>query len=126
MHIRQEAGPGSGIGVTTCKPERVRALQSGRAIGTPKAGMGGAKPIRALRIARGSALDARSRVPNQLHGLRVTAPDELREEPRPIGTRGVGGGSTRCDSHVDAHATAAERQVPLKITRTKRLIAVGS
>jgi transposase len=44
--------------------------------------MGGSRPIRALRIARGSALDARSRVANQLHGMRVTAPHELREEPR--------------------------------------------
>jgi len=42
--------------------------------------MGGSRPIGALRIARGSALDARSRVANQLHG--VTTPDELREEPR--------------------------------------------
>ena len=44
--------------------------------------MGGSRHIRALRIARGSALDARSRGGNQLHGMRVTAPDELREEPR--------------------------------------------
>lgn len=59
-----------------------RAVQSGRASGTPKAGDGRVEAIRALRIARGSALDARSRVANQLHALRVTAPDELREELR--------------------------------------------
>lgn len=59
-----------------------RAVQSGRASGTPKAGDGRVEAIRALRIARGSALDARSRVANQLHALRVTAPNELREELR--------------------------------------------
>ena len=59
-----------------------RAVQSGRASGTPKAGDGRVEAIRALRIARGSALDARSRVANQLHALRVTAPDQLREELR--------------------------------------------
>jgi len=61
-----------------------RAVQSGRASGTPKAGDGRVEAIRALRIARGSALDARSRVANQLHALRVTAPDELREELRSL------------------------------------------
>jgi transposase len=59
-----------------------RAVQSGRASGTPKAGDGRVEAIRALRIARSSALDARSRVANQLHALRVTAPDKLREELR--------------------------------------------
>ncbi|MGH2428679.1 MAG: IS110 family transposase [Candidatus Limnocylindria bacterium] len=59
-----------------------RAVQSGCANGTPKAGDGRVEAIRALRIARGSALDARSRVANQLHALRVTAPDELRAELR--------------------------------------------
>lgn len=59
-----------------------RAVQSGRASGTPKTGDGRVEAIRALRIAGGSALDARSRVANQLHALRVTAPDELREELR--------------------------------------------
>lgn len=61
-----------------------RAVQSGRASGIPKAGTGRVEAIRTLRIARGSAMDARSRVTNQLHALRVTAPDELRFELRTL------------------------------------------
>ncbi|CAN5262585.1 IS110 family transposase [soil metagenome] len=57
-----------------------RAVQSGRVSGLPKAGDGQVEAIRALRIARRSAVDARSRVANQLHALRVTAPDDLRVE----------------------------------------------
>jgi len=64
-------------------------VQSGRAIGTPRPGMGGSRHIRALRIARGSALDARSRVANRLHGMRVTAPDELSEVPRGLSLAGL-------------------------------------
>jgi transposase len=59
-----------------------RAVQSGRASGLPKAGSGVVEAIRALRIARDSAMDARARVANQLHALRVTAPDALRDELR--------------------------------------------
>ena len=61
-----------------------RAVQSGRASGIPKAGDGRVEAIRALRIARGSALDARGRVTNQLHALRLTAPDALRDELRAL------------------------------------------
>jgi transposase len=59
-----------------------RAVQSGRASGLPKGGDGRVEAIRALRIARDSAMEARGRVANQLHALRVTAPDTLRDELR--------------------------------------------
>lgn len=59
-----------------------RSVQSGRASGRPKAGIGVVEAIRALRVARGSAMGTRSRVANQLHALRVTAPDTLRAELR--------------------------------------------
>ena len=59
-----------------------RAVQAGRASGLPKAGGGAVEAIRALRIARDSAMEARSRIANQLHALRVTAPDRLRDELR--------------------------------------------
>lgn len=59
-----------------------RAVQSGRAIGLPKSGDGRVEAIRALRIARDSAMEARSRIANQLHALRVTAPDGLRDDLR--------------------------------------------
>lgn len=66
-----------------------RAVQSGRAGGLPKAGSGVVEAIRALRIARGSAMQARSRVANQLHALRVTAPDALRGELRTLSLGGL-------------------------------------
>ena len=66
-----------------------RAVQAGRATGLPKAGGGAVEAIRALRIARGSAMEARSRVANQLHALRVTAPDALRDELRTLSLGGL-------------------------------------
>lgn len=59
-----------------------RAVQAGRATGLPKAGGGPVEALRALRIARVSALEARSRIANQLHALRVTAPEALRDALR--------------------------------------------
>lgn len=59
-----------------------RAVQSGRATGLPKRSGGRVEAIRTLRIARESAMEARSRIANQLHALRVTAPDQLRDELR--------------------------------------------
>jgi transposase len=57
-------------------------VQSGRAIGTPKAGSGRVeahpRPAHRARQRPGRPLAGG----NQLHGMRVTASDELREEPR--------------------------------------------
>ena len=66
-----------------------RAVQSGRASGSPKAGTGQVEAIRALRVARGSAMTARGQVANQLHALRVTAPQALREELAPLSLSGL-------------------------------------
>ncbi len=59
-----------------------RAVQAGRATGRPKLGGGPVEAIRVLRIARESAMQARSRIANQLHALRLTAPDRPRDELR--------------------------------------------
>jgi len=55
-----------------------RAVLSGEASGVPKSGDGRVEMIRALRAARRSAIKARTQAGNQLQGLRVTAPEELR------------------------------------------------
>lgn len=55
-----------------------RAVQAGTALGSPKSGDGQVEMIRALRVARRSAVKARTQAANQLHALLVTAPDELR------------------------------------------------
>jgi transposase len=63
-----------------------RAVQAGTATGQPKAADGPVEAIRALRLARRSAVKARTQAANQLHALVVTAPDELRARLRPLTT----------------------------------------
>ena len=59
-----------------------RAVQAGTATGTPKTRTGPVEAIRALRVARRSAMKARSQAAHQLHSLVSTAPDDLRGELR--------------------------------------------
>jgi len=61
-----------------------RAAQAGTATGQPKAGDGRVEAIRALRVARRSAVKARTQAANQLHALVVTAPDVLRSQLRAL------------------------------------------
>src|SRR5215216_6263806 len=61
-----------------------RAVQAGTVIGQPKAGDGRVEMIRTLRLARRSAMKARTQAANQLHALVVTAPDDLRARLRPL------------------------------------------
>jgi transposase len=61
-----------------------RAVQAGTVIGHPKAGNGQVEMIRSLRLARRSAMKARTQAANQLHALVVTAPDELRSRLRAL------------------------------------------
>jgi hypothetical protein len=62
-----------------------RAVQAGTALGSPKSGDGRVEMIRALRVARRSAVRARTQSANHLHALVVTAPDELRSTVRRLG-----------------------------------------
>jgi transposase len=61
-----------------------RAVQAGTVTGQPKTGDGQVEMIRTLRLARRSAMKARTQAANQLHALVVTAPDELRARLRPL------------------------------------------
>jgi transposase len=56
-----------------------QAVLSGDATGVPKSGDGEVEMIRVLRVARTTAIRARTQAINALHGLVVTAPVELRE-----------------------------------------------
>lgn len=58
------------------------AVLSGEANGAPKAGDGAVEMIRALRVARTTAIRARTQAINALHALVITAPEELREDIR--------------------------------------------
>jgi transposase len=61
-----------------------RAVQAGTVIGQPKAGDGQVEMIRTLRLARRSAMKARTQAANQLHALLGSAPDALRTRLRPL------------------------------------------
>jgi transposase len=56
------------------------AVASGRATGSPKARTGTVEAIRVLRIARRSAVKARTQAMNQIRGLLVAAPASVREQ----------------------------------------------
>jgi transposase len=64
-----------------------RAVLSGEAAGVPKSGDGRVEMIRVLRAARRSAVKAKSQAANQLQGLRVTAPEKLRDRLRALPTK---------------------------------------
>lgn len=58
------------------------AALSGRAAGTPKSRDGKVEAIRALRVARRSAVKARTQAMNQLRALLLTGPAKLRQQLR--------------------------------------------
>ena len=64
-----------------------RAVIAGTASGEPKGADGAAESLRALRVARRSAVKARTQAANQLHALLSTAPDRLREDLRGLPTK---------------------------------------
>ena len=63
-----------------------RAVQAGQATVAPKAGTGQVEMIRSLRVARQTAIRARTQAINALKALLVTAPAELREQLRDLPT----------------------------------------
>jgi transposase len=63
-----------------------RVVLAGEASGAPKSGDGTVEMIRALRAARRSAMKAKTQAANQLQGLRVTAPEQLRQRLRGLST----------------------------------------
>jgi transposase len=64
-----------------------RAVLAGETAGEPKSGDGRVEMIRVLRTARRSAVKARTQAANQLRGLRVTAPEALRQRLRGLSTK---------------------------------------
>ena len=64
-----------------------RAVLAGEASGVPKSGGGQVEMVRALRVARRSAIKARTQAANQLQSLRVTAPERLRHRLRGLSTK---------------------------------------
>jgi transposase len=64
-----------------------RAALAGETVGEPKSADGRVEMIRVLRVARHSAVKARTQAANQLRGVRVTAPEELQQRLRGLSTK---------------------------------------
>ena len=67
--------------------DAARAVLAGESSGVPKSADGTVEMIRALRAARRSAIKARTQAANQLQGMRVTAPEQLRRRLRGLSTK---------------------------------------
>lgn len=63
-----------------------RAALNGDATGAPKTGSGPVESVRVLRLARRSAIKARTQAANQIRDLILTAPDRLRSRLRNLDT----------------------------------------
>jgi len=75
-----------------------RAVLSAEAAGSPKAGDDLVEMIRVLRVARQTAIKARTQAINALRSLLVTAPPELRDELRALSTSRLVGKAARLRS----------------------------
>jgi transposase len=64
-----------------------RAALTGRQAGTPKTRTGPVEALRALRVARRSAIAARAKAQTQLRALVITAPEPLRTQLRGLSIR---------------------------------------
>ena len=99
-----------------------RAVLSGVATGTPKAGDGSVEMIRMLKIARDSAVKGRTQSLNQIRALLVTAPPELRE---PLTGLSVGRLLDRCAAFrpgvLDSPAAVAKHTLRLLARRNIEL-----
>jgi transposase len=91
-----------------------RAVLAGQASGVPKSGEGCVEMIRALRAARRSAMKARTQAANQLQGLRVTAPEELRHRLRGLSTKELVAVAARFRLGDDPHDVAAATKFALR------------
>ena len=100
-----------------------RAALSGDAIGTPKTRTGPVEAIRALRVARRSALKARTQAGNQLHALVVTAPDELRRDLRELHLAKLAERASRFQRQPVNTTTAATKLALRSVAR--RWLALG-
>jgi transposase len=91
-----------------------RAAQGGVATGQPKAGDGRVEAIRTLRIARRSAIKARTQAANQLHALVVTAPDALRTRLRALSTAALVETAARFRAPAGVQTPAAATRLALR------------
>jgi len=101
-----------------------RSVLSGVAVGTPKAADGSTEMIRMLKVARDSAVKARTQSLNQIKALLVTAPAEMREPIRGLSTPRL---LERCAAFrpgvLDSPTTAAKQALR---SLARRNLALGA
>jgi transposase len=101
-----------------------RAVLAGEATATPKTRSGVVEAIRVLRVARSSAVKARTQAANQLRDLLVTAPEELRAQLYPLSTtRRVAALAAERPSHGGDPGTATRRALWYLARRYQTLTA---
>jgi transposase len=101
-----------------------RAAQSGTAAGTPKTRTGRVEAIRTLRLAKRSAVKARTQAMNQLHAVLLTGPSELREQLRALTGRRLIQACTRLRPGSGGDELAAlEDPIPAAAKATLRRLA---
>jgi transposase len=84
-----------------------RTVQAGEATGVPKAQDGVVEMLRALRVARQTAVKARTQAINAIKALLVTAPSELREQLDGLATPKLVGAAAALEPGTLATPTAA-------------------
>jgi transposase len=101
-----------------------RAAQSGTAAGTPKTRDGRVEAIRTLRLAKHSAVKARTQAMNQLHAVLLTGPAELRQQLRTLTGRHLVQACARLRPAAGGAALATlEDPIPAAAKTTLRRLA---
>jgi transposase len=111
---RQRSSPRNAKSDPLDAESAARAVLADEASGLPKSGEGSVEMIRALRAARRSAMKARTQAANQLQGLRVTAPEELRHRLRGLSTKELVAVAARFRLGDDPHDVAAATKFALR------------
>jgi transposase len=91
-----------------------RAVMAGTASGEPKGADGAAESLRVLRVARRSAVKARTQAANQMHALLSTAPEGLKEGLRGLPTKLLAAKAARLRCAADPAEPAAATKFALR------------
>jgi len=101
-----------------------RAVVAGEGVGIPKAGTDKAEMVRVLRVARATALKARTQSINALRALVVTSPTELRDELRRLGAAKLAERAAKFRPSAETTVVAANKQAMRSIARRYLYLSV--
>lgn len=91
-----------------------RAVLSGDATGEPKSADGCVEMLRALKVARRSAVKAKTQAANQLHALVMTAPEKLRADLRGLPVKRLAEKASRFRCKVKLADPTAATKIALR------------